>query len=652
MTKTKRVSPRTTKLIVIFLWLTIASYFPFLLSHFLDDGDQLDPEVSRLIQAAPSQELYPDADVIYLLDEDIEEVFDDGSSKSTVHQVFKIVSESGIDYAECEIGYTPSRVKVSLIYARTITRDGRIIPLKKSAIKVVSPDRDFPDYGAEKELAFSIPGAEIGSIIDLKYVREVEPRIEGEFYSRFRFQLYNPALLSRYKIIVPEATDIKHLLVNPLKNHPSRPEILLSEGKKTYLWEYKNIPEILEEDDMPPTNEIAFHILVTTLDSWDEFFRWWNRKVQGKTKPDEGIKEKAVELTRGLSNTEEKIKALFDYVKREVRYALVKREHDVPRAAKDVFQTGYGDCKDKSTLLISMLKSVGIHAYLVLIPTTNIRNLIEGFPYPGQFNHIIVAIEQEDKYHFLDPTEKASRFDYLPEWDQNRSVIILKENEPIFAKTPLGRPEENAIFVKQQVKIKPTGSIDVDESRFFTGSKEISARYLLLDLSPKQIREELEELVRKVYPRARLLEYTHSDPLDFKKKFEMSLEYRAIRYCKKAGDFLIFKMPDIRKISTSTDKKKRRNPIFNDSGSYRKKEAEFNIPQGYDLYHLPEKVEIKNSHFEYRSSYQRKGQKVLYQAELITKALQIPVEEYPDYRNYSEMMDRSRKRAVLFREKK
>jgi hypothetical protein len=622
------------------------------LRHFLGDSDQLDPEVSELIQTAPSQELHPDADIIYLLSEGIVEVFSDGSYRKTVHQVFKIVSESGKDYAECEISYNSAREKLSLIYARTITPDGRIIPLNKSALEVVTPDRDFPDYSGDKALTFSVPGAENGSIIDLKYVREVKSRIEGEFYRRFRFQLYNPVLLSRYKIIAPEAMDIKHQLVNPLKNHQSRPEILLSEGKKTYLWEYKDIPEILDEDDMPPTYEIAFHILITTLDSWDEFFRWWNRKVERKTEPDEGIKEKAVELTRGLSNTGEKIEALFDYVKREVRYALIKRKHDVPRAAKDVFQTGYGDCKDKSTLLISMLKSVGIPAYFVLIPTTDIRNLIEGFPFPGQFNHIIVAIEQEDKYHFLDPTEKASRFEYLPEWDQNRSVIILKENEPVFVKTPLGRPEDNAIIIKQQINIKPTGSIDVDEWRFFTGSKEISARYLALDISPKQIREELEELVRKVYPRARLLEYTHSDPLDFKKEFEIGVEYRAIRYCKKAGDFLIFKMPDIKKISSGTDKKERRNPIFNDSGSYRIKEAEFNIPQGYDLYHLPEKIEIKNSYFEYRSSYQRKGQRLFYQAELITKALQIPVEEYFDYRNYIKMMEKSRRGAVLFREKR
>ena len=69
---------------------------------------KLDTEVSELLETTPPAKSYPDADIIYLLDEDTEEVFNDGKCISTVHNIFKIVSESGKDHADCEIGYNSS----------------------------------------------------------------------------------------------------------------------------------------------------------------------------------------------------------------------------------------------------------------------------------------------------------------------------------------------------------------------------------------------------------------------------------------------------------------------------------------------------------------------------------------------------------------
>jgi len=97
----------------------------------LVDRGGLDPEVAKLLQASVSAESYPDAYVVYLLDEGIEEVFPGGRSKLTVHQVFTIVSERGKDHADCEIGFNSRTETASLLYARTITPEGKVIPLKK-----------------------------------------------------------------------------------------------------------------------------------------------------------------------------------------------------------------------------------------------------------------------------------------------------------------------------------------------------------------------------------------------------------------------------------------------------------------------------------------------------------------------------------------
>lgn len=623
-------------------------------TNLLTGKGKLEPEVSKLIQAVPTPESYPDADIIYILDEGIEEFFSDGRSNCTVHMVFKIVSERGKGYANHKIGYNSRTETVNLLYARTITPEGKIIPLKKNAIKTVTPYSRYPSYSDYKKLTFSMPGVSIGCVIDYKYQIEKKPTIEGKFTGHYFFQVGEPVLFSRYKVITPEDIDLKYRLLNPLKDIQRSLVVANQGGKKSYLWEYRDIPQILYEKRMPPMDEIAFKILVTTTDSWEEFFSWWRKEIEGKTKPDKIIKEKVAELTKDFSTAGEKIEALFDYVKREIQYVFINlgKSGYEPTSAQEVFENKYGDCKDQSTLLISMLRAAGIQAYYVLVPTNNVGNLIKDFPYPFQFNHCIVAAEKEGGYQFLDPIAEYRRFDDLPVSDQDRGILIFKDHGTIFGKTPLAESKNNARFRQQHIDIKADGAIVGEIKDTCSGFKEASRRSLYTDSSPTEIREGLEGIVDGISHGAKLLDYTYTDPLDFKKRFTYSIKYNAPDYCKKAGDILIFQLLGIEASCAATDKEARRYPIEHHSNCYVKNEVNFNIPEGYELYYLPEPVEIKNPYFEYHSSYQKKGRKIFYQGEFIGNAVQTPPEEYADYRKSCHEMEKSYERYVLFRERK
>ena len=617
---------------------------------------KLDAEVSKLLEITPPSESYPDADIVFLLEERIEEVFDDGKFISTVHNIFKIVSESGKDHADCKIGYNSRTQTISLLYARTITPVGKIIPLKKNAIKVVTPYSSYPNYNDYKELSFSMPGVSLGCVIDYKYViEEKEPTIERKFSSTHFFQWYNPVLLSRYKIIAPVHVDLKYLLLNPLKNAYKTPNVIDRGTKKVYLWEYRDIPQILREDYMPPMKEIAFNISVTTMESWEEFFHWWRKAIKGRTDPNEAIRKKVTELTRDLSTSRDKIEAIFDYVKREVRYVSIDlgKSGYVPEPATEVFENKYGDCKDQSTLLISMLKTAGIPAHYVLIPTHDVGNLIKHFPYPFQFDHCIVATGKETEgYRFLDPVYENHRFDYLPGCNQNRNVVIFQEHETIFWSTPRAKPEENADFSQQQIAIKQDGSIEVEEKHSFSGSEEANFRSFFNNSSPTEIKEVFQEAIDEISPGAKLLDFAYSDPLDFKQRFVGKIKYIAKDYCKKVGDILIFQVPGIYGYCLASGKQERRHPVLYKSKSYLKNEVSFNIPEGYYVYYLPEPVEIKSPYFEYRSSYRREGEEIFYQGEHINKAVRIPPEEYRRYHKFCQMMENSCERYLLFRKER
>lgn len=637
---------------ILLLCFLLTFVFTSCASNALEGKDRLDPELTQLLQTAPSSESNPDADIIFLLDENIEEIFSDGSCKSTTHQVFKILTDAGKDYADSEVGYDSRTETISLLYARTITSGGNIIPLKEDAITVVTPYSEFPEYSDYKELAFSMPGVELGCIIDYQYVIEQEPIIEGEFASSFFVQWKDPILLSRYKVITPEHTDLKYLLLNPLEDVSRPPHITHSKGKKSYLWEYNNIPQIqvLDEEDLPPMEEIAFNIWVSTMDSWEPFFLWWRKQVEGKTEPNEAIKKKVAELIQDFPSCRDRMEALFDYVKRTVRYVSIDLDQSgyVPESAPEVFENKYGDCKDKSTLLISMLKEAGIPAYYVLIPTHDVSNLIRDFPHPFQFDHCIVAAKTKGGYQFLDPTAEDHPFDYLPNDDQNRGVVIFEDREALFSTTPLAEPEENTVYFREEIEIGSDGFIRVNQRYSASGSKEAAFRSFFIDSGPTETREGLRELISETSPRAELLNYTHSDPLDFKGPFVWEMTYTVSDYCVRAADLLIFQVPNIEAECLGADKEERQYQTPYEPRSYGKKVAQFSVPEGYDIYHLPEQVEMNNPYFEYRSDYRTEGRKIFFQGELLRKTVQIPPKSYGEYRELCQVMLNSSKRYVVF----
>jgi len=645
----KKITFFITPLLSILIFLASSCTF-----IYLNHGGPLDDEVTQLIRNVPPAESYPDAYIINILREEIEEVFEDGRCKETLHEVFKIINERGKDYADIKIDYNSRMEIASILFARTITPEGKIIPLKKNAIKIITPFEKYTSYSDYKQLAFSMPGVTIGSVIDYKVVRkERRPVIEGKFSSSCTFQRLNPTLLCRYKVITPKDMDLKYLPLNPLSDVQLSPKVINQGDKKIYLWEYKNIPQIIEEESMPSLDEIAFRILVTTMNSWEEFSRWWRKKIEGKTEPDVAIKGKVAELIKDLSAFEEKVENIFDYVKREIRYVSIDlgKSGFEPEPAKDVFENKYGDCKDKSTLLISMLKAAGISSHYVLIPTNSIRNLVKDFPYPFQFDHCIVAVEKGGGYQFIDPVGETYRIDYLPSYDQNRDVLIFKDQQTTFGRTPLAKPEENTFHSQQKIKIGADGSIEGENKNFISGDTEASWRSFFIDYSPTEVKETYEKSIDKISPGANLVEYTHSDPLNFKDRFVVTTKYFAQGYCIKAGDILLFQVPEINQDCAATGKKDRRYPIVFWTNYYRKDDVEFNIPEGYEVYYLPEPVEVINKCFEFRSNYRREGEKIFYQGEFVKKAIRITPEEYLVYHKFCHVMEKSFKRDVLFKKK-
>ena len=157
------------------------------------------------------------------------------------------------------------------------------------------------------------------------------------------------------EINVPKDRQIK------LKTKPGYDAKITEEGdRRIYRWTHSRLKD---EDDAkkkkkkPPKPEDQIpSVELTTFKSWEELGAWYAALERERRIPDAAVKAEAEALVKGKTDDMAKVKALYDYVSRNIRYVSLSfgLGRIQPHAASEVLANGYGDCKDKNTLLAAL----------------------------------------------------------------------------------------------------------------------------------------------------------------------------------------------------------------------------------------------------------------------------------------------------------
>ncbi len=141
------------------------------------------------------------------------------------------------------------------------------------------------------------------------------------------------------------------------------------------------------------------------------------------------IQAKAQELTRDKKTEDEKVQALYNYVSEKFRYIGISLGvgRYQPHAASEVLANGFGDCKDKHTLLSALLQAVGVNSYPVLIHSS--IKLDPDVPTPAIFDHVITAIPKGDKFVWLDTTPGTAPFGLVMEPLRGKLALIVMDGD-------------------------------------------------------------------------------------------------------------------------------------------------------------------------------------------------------------------------------
>jgi len=574
---------------------------------------------------------------IILLD-NVQDSFDNqGKEKLYSHTRIKVLNQKGIqEFGEVVIPFSTEFERLKVLHAFTLLPDGTKIEPNSKAYNIVSPPfiKNAPIYSDLKYQTISMPALCPGAIIDYAYeIKTIKPYMKGNFWSGNLFQQYYPVKKAIYKLNIPVGKKIK---IN-YKNFDSVPKVEKIKDKKIYSWELKDLSAIDEEPNAPPLGEIAARVAISSISDWNKVASWYTKLAKGTTQPGKAIEKKAQELTTGLNNSWEKIRAIYNYVATNIRYVGV--EFGIsgykPHPASQTFHLKYGDCKDHSTLLISMLKVVGIDAYPVLIPTSSISDLDVDFPSPGSFNHEIAAVKLNDKFIFLDSTAETASCGVLPPSDQGRKVLIVDGEKAILAKTPVLSSKINQENFYGNFKINKDGALEGQAKLSYSGVYAIFKRHEFLYATEKERRQSLEASASKINPGISISNVYISNFHDLNQsKVTVSFNLRDNQFATKTAHMLLFHPPVIiyTRLSGQVSSQKRKYPYCIGYRMEKHTRAIINLPYGYTLFFMPEDYIYENKVGKFCIHWQREKQKIIYTSILLLKKPEISTQDYFDLR--------------------
>ena len=384
----------------------------------------------------------------------------DGTEVSETEAVVQIQSQAGVEeFGQLAFGYSSATEKFEVEYVRVRKPDGQVVVTPESTAQDFAPEvlREAPMYSDYRQRHISVAALQPGDILEYRTVtRVITPLAAGNFWYEYTFPKGVVVKEDRLEIDIPKARVVK------LKTPRHQPEIQDSGDRRTYIWIVKDIQPDRDSDKYKDEEqETGPDVQLTTFTDWKQIAQWY-AKLQGeRVTVDDSVRKKADELTKGAATPTEKARRLYDFVARNVRYVSISLGigRYQPHAASDVLQNGYGDCKDKHTLLAALLRAEGIESYPVLIDSS--RKLDVDVPSPAQFDHAITAVKLGSGLTWLDTTPEVTPFGLILYQLRNKQAVVASEgSDGGLQRTPADSPVRTFLHFTVDGKLSEFGALD------------------------------------------------------------------------------------------------------------------------------------------------------------------------------------------------
>lgn len=425
-------------------------------------------------------------------------------------------------------------------------------------------------------------------------------------------------------------------------------------------WTLHDLPAIRHEPMSPPFWALSARLGLAYLEpgqsarnasSWEALGRWYDQLTTGRRNPTPELSEKARQLTVGKTDFDGNVRALASFLQSDIRYVAI--EIGVggyrPHAAEEVFRARYGGCKDKATLLSSMLHEVGVESEYVIISTY--RGTVHPDVPSAYFNHAILAIEvpsgtNTDNYRALittkdgkqylifDPTDSYTPLGELRGELQDTYALLVARGRGELIHTPLLEPDTNMLVRTGRFKISADGALTGEIVEDRSGDHAWQERRALIHANQQERAQQIERQLSRSLNGFTLekMDIQHLDQIE--QKLVISLKLSAPGYGQIRGPLMLVRPRILGEKSFALERRPRQYPFQFERASHETDSFEIELPKDYSVEDVPDPVKVDAGFASYQSKVEVAGSTLRYTREFVRRDVLIGPEHAEELRKF------------------
>ena len=590
-----------------------------------------------------------DAAAIVLYDEYVETIDAQGRAVERERIAKRVLKPQGRGEVTCEVGYSEDE-KINYFRAWTIAADEK---------QYQAQDMDFIEQGdtsvpvmlsTYKVRIAHPPAVDVGATV----ICESEEILESYIHENiWHLQSGIPIVYQALEVDLP-----------PGKSHTQawhnfKAVVPVEVAPNHFRWELKDTPALILRDipSRPDWNALAARMSVQWGDAavdgadnqWRAIGQWMTTLEANRPDPSPEITAQTQALIAGAPDFYTKLSRITDYIQKNIRYFIVERGIGGLRAnyASDIYRNKYGDCKDKTTLLISMLQVAGIHAFYV--PVDVRRGIVDPDDPSLYGDHMITAIEVPSgvddprlmaivkakdgkRYLIFDPTNERTAVGNLPSYLQGGYGTLAAGASSQIMALPILPPNANGTERKGEFTLASDGTLAGSVDTAHSGPEGADLRMFLKYSDEKERRAYWESSVARDVPGVVINSFQFVQPAALDKPLEFHYKLTAGQYAHSAGSLLLIRPRVVGSDVLPFDDKPRTVPIdLNATGRWHDS-FDITLPAGYVVDETPDPIDVDVDFATYHSTVTAKDNKLHYERDYIVRQIQIPADKAADFR--------------------
>lgn len=605
----------------------------------------------------------PDASAVVLLDYGRSYFIENGGSFEVVyerHTQIKILKEAGVKYADIEIPfYYKGSINEEVYEINAITynlEDGQLL---KSHLDL---DNTYTERYNEnwKSVKFALPQVKEGSVIEYSY------KIKSPYKFNLRdweFQWSIPVIHSEYQVALIPFYAYTWLLQGA-NNFGSRKTYESSGLERHYgPFHFKdNISEFIMYD-MPAFEDEEFitskqdYIIkidfqlskiitgsgaeINVISTWPEMIKEYLKHDHfGKfIKKAEKEAPELINIEELLSKSEsERYNEVLTYVKEKYNWNGSNSKYS-DDSFKSFLKEKEGNSADINLLTVGLLRAVEINVDPIIISTRKHGVIKYDYPYAHFFNYAMFTAIIDGEQVIGDATDYYVKNDRIPvKCINDRGLIIKKSDEVQWVKLVSQIPTESHFDYQ----------IDIIENEILLKAESYFTEFKALSFRKKYARDkdEFEKIILEE-------EDGIIDSTLIIKNLDDALEKLIIEYStshamdEQVNKLFISPFPDAKNKENPFTKNSRRYPIDMVYPKIKSYQSIINIPDGFKLEYVHEKVSIENKMFHLSYISKEVDKQLVIEFKYYFKRAVYPAEAYNTLKFYYEQISKLGSEGVV-----